>query len=296
MPTGSPYPPAPPAVAGNNITVDMFLRSPPRVQRAIEDLTLQRFVTDAIFAGGPPAVGGAVVYDQVTSSILYLERDVQEIEPGAEFPLLNGVDAAPLVAVAKKYGGEVFFTDEEIRRDNRAILGKRTVQLRNTIIKKVDAVGMAALRAAPIIAQVASGDWSAAATDIVADLATAKNSISRLEMGYTADTALIHDDQELDLIKDKDIRDALPRERDNGLIRTGNVGRIMGLDFIATSQVNPGEVFVLQRRQIGNVSDEVPLYARPIADERRERTYIHGARVPAVYVTDPKACVRITGA
>lgn len=292
-----PFPPAPPTVAGDLITVSMFLNNPTRVQRTIEDITNLRFVADVILAEGPAIPSGSVIFDQITEQgQIFLDRDVEEIEPGADFPILNALEAGPLVAIARKYGGEVFLTYEDVRRDRRDKLGRRLTQLRNTIVRKVDRIAMAALRAAPIIAQAASGDWSTAATDIVRDLAIAKNSISRLELGYMADTALIHDDQELDLMSDKDIRDALPRERDNSLIRTGNVGRLMGLDFIATSQVAAGEVFVLQRKVAGSISDEVPMYARPLDEPRQERTYLHGARVPAVYITDPKAVVRITGA
>lgn len=296
LPVTTAYPPAPPTISGTAITVDMFLSNPAQVQRAIQDLTLERFVTDVVFGSGPAATGGAVVYDQVTETDLYLDRDVQEIEPGGEFPLLNGPGSEALVALAKKWGGEVFLTDEQIRRNNRPVLNRAMTQLRNTIIRKVDALGMAALRAAPTLTHTAAGDWSTAATDIIGDLATVMGLVNALDMGYVLDTVLLNPLQEVDLLKDKDIRDALPRERDDSLIRTGNMGRLMGLDFIVTNQVQAGEIFALQRGIVGGISDEVPLYTKPIPDERRERVYLHGARVPAVYVTDPKAVVRITGA
>lgn len=292
-----PFPPIAPVQTGEFLSVSMFLNDPVRVQRSIEDITNLRFVADVIFGEGPAIPGGSVIYDQITDQgQIFMDRDVEEIAPGADFPILNGLEQGPLVAISKKYGGEVFLTDEDIRRDRRDKLGRNLTKLRNTIVRKVDRIAMAALRAAPIISQTASADWTTSSTDIVRDLAVAKNAITRLELGYMADTVLIHDDQELDLISDKDIRDALPRERDNSLIRTGNVGRLMGLDFITTSQVAAGEVIVLQRKVAGSISDEVPLYTRPIPEPRQERVYLHGARLPAVYITDPKAVVRITGA
>lgn len=294
---GGPYPPVPPTVSGQFITVSMFLNDPVRVQRAIENITNLRFVADVILSQGPAIPGGSVLYDQITTQgQIFLDRDVEEIEPGADFPLLNGLEQGPLVAIARKYGGEVFITYEDERRDRRDKLGRRLTQLRNTIVRKVDRIAMATVRAAPIIQQTASGSWLTSATDIVRDIAVAKNAITRQELGYFPDTALVNDDQELAMQVDKDIRDALPRELQDGLIRTGNVGRIMGLDFIATSQVLPGEVIVLQRKTAGSISDEIPLYTRPIRDERAERVYLHGARLPAVYITDPKSIVRITGA
>ncbi len=295
MPPG-PHPLPPPVIAGTNVTVSLFLQNPPWVQRAITDLSLQRFVTDLIFSSGPAAEGGAVIYDQVTTSDLYLDRDVQEIEPGGEFPLLDKADVGPLVAIARKYGGEVMLYWEDIRRDRRGKLAKQMVRLRNTIVKKADTISMAALRAAPITQQVASGAWATPGTDIIADIVTASGSVDALDLGYATDTILVSPSGAQNLLKDKDIRDALPRERDDSLIRTGNIGRILGHDIVSTNRVVAGEVFVLQRKVVGGVSDEVPLYARPIEDDRRERTFIHGARVPAVYITDPKAAVRITGA
>lgn len=296
MPTVTAFPPAPPTISGENITVSMFLNSPPRVQRAIEALANERFIADVIFGTGPRAEGGAVVHDQVTESNLYTTDDVEEISPGADFPLLTSTEPAPIVAVARKYGGEIFLTDEQVRRNSRNVLTRETTKLRNTIIRKVDRVAIAALNAAPIQTDTASADWSTAGTDIIADLAVAQNMISSLDMGYIADTVLINPAQELDLLVDADIREALPRERDNSIIRTGNLGRLLGMDFVVSNQVPAGTFYVLQRKIVGGISDEVALYARPIPDERRERVYIHGARVVVPYVTDPKACVKVTGA
>lgn len=291
-----PFPPPPPTVSGTTISVSAFLNSPPRVSRAVEDLTLSRFVADVIFSQGPQAVGGSVIYDQLTADDVFLTGDVQTIAPGAEFPILSSRDVAPLVAVAAKYGAEVFLTDEEVRRDRRDVLRRELAKLRNTIVRKVDTVAMAALNAAPLLTATASGSWQAAATDIIADVVTAINAVNNTDLGYVVDTALINPREELALLKDKDIRDALPREQDAGLIRTGNLGRLMGVDFITTNRVPAGTVYFMQRGTIGSISDEVPLYARPIADERRERVFIHGGRVAVPFVTDPKAGLRLTGA
>ena len=291
----SPFPIAAPTVAGTNITVSMFLNNPARVQRAIENLALQRFVADLIFADGPAATGGAVIYDQVTANDLYLSQDVQEIEPGSEFPVLSSPQAGPLVAIARKYGGEVLFTDEAVRRDRRDLLQRDLVRLRNTIVRKYDTLSMAALDAAPIITMAGSGDWTTGATDIIGALATPANPVDVLDLGYETDTVLINPAQELDLLKDADIRSALPRERTDVPIATGNLGRLVGHDFVVTNRVTAGTAYVLQRKVAGSISDEVPLYARTIDDRRREATFIHGARVGVPYVTDPKAVVKLTG-
>lgn len=292
----SPFPPDAPTISGDKITVSVFLNTPARVNRAIQALTNERFIADVIFQTGPQATGGAVVYDQVTASDLYLDRDVQEIEPGSEFPILTSTEPTPLVAIAKKYGGEVFLTYEQIRRDNRQILNREMTKLRNTIVKRVDTLALAFLDAAPILTDTASADWSTSTTDIIADLVDFVNAIESQDLGYVADTVLLNPAQAADLLKDKDIREALPRERSDVPIATGKLGKLLGLDFIVTNRVPAGTVYVLQRGIVGGLSDEIPAYAKTIDSERDERIYIHGARVVTPYVTDPKAVLKATGA
>lgn len=293
----NPYPQPSPTISGSNITVSTFLANPPRVQRAIENMTQQRFIADVIFGTGPQATGGAVVYDQVLDSgVLFTERDVQEIEPGSEFPIVSSGERNPLVAVARKYGGEVMLTDEAVRRDNRNLLNREMTKLRNTIVRKVDTVAIAALNAAPIQTLASAGDWGTTAGAPITDIGKAQNLVQVLDMGYEIDTAFIHPDQELDLVLDEKIRTALPRETSTVPIATGKLGRLMGVDFVVSNRVTSGTCWFVDRGMVGSISDEVPLYARPIPDARREVTFIHGARVPVPYVTDPKAVVKVTGA
>ena len=54
---GTTYPPAPPVVAGNLITVEQFLRTPSRVTRVIDDLTAL-FATIYIALG----IAGALLF------------------------------------------------------------------------------------------------------------------------------------------------------------------------------------------------------------------------------------------
>lgn len=293
MPT--PYPAGSPTINGTTVTVDAFLRNPARVQRSIDALANNRFIADVIFRPGPPATGGAVIYDQILGpESSFTERDVQEIEPGSEFPIVNSGELMPSVATAKKYGGEVMLTDEKVRRDARDLLARESIKLRNTIVRKVDTVAIATLEAAPILT-FAGADWGTAATDILAQLAQAAFLSTSLDMGYEPNTVLINPAQELDLLVDTDLRAALSADNGSQLIREGNVGRLMGFDFIRTSRVPAGTAYLLDRGTAGSISDEVPLYARPLHDDRREAWFIHGARVAVPYVTDPKAVVKLTG-
>lgn len=295
MPTT--YPPAPPTIDGQGrITVEQFLKTPSRVQRVIADLTRERYIAERIFGQGD-AQGGAVIYDQLTGSDnLYTERDVQAIEPGSEFPLTDVGELAPKVAAVSKWGGAGIITYEAARRDARDVLNRKLTRIRNTIVRKVDTVAIAALNAAPVGGTVGT-DWSDPATrDAVGDVARATNHIDNLDLGYVADTVLVNPTQELELFLDKSIRDALPRESAaTNPIASGRVSGLMGLTWYATNRVPLGTAYVLASTQAGSLRDELPLYSRVVDQPERERYLVQAARVTVPIVTDPLAVYRLTG-
>jgi hypothetical protein len=293
----SPYPPAPATISGTTLSVDMALNNPPYVQRAIDDLARERFIADYLFAAGPPAPSGSILYDQVTAAMLYAERDVQEIEPASEFPLLTFPGAAPLAAEVKKWGGAFFVTDEQRTRNRVDVVARNLRMTVNTIVKKMDTVAVAALNAAPLLTQGASGDWSAAATDIISDLETARSAVDEQDMGYLVDTVLLNPAQALDIRKDADIRASLPRETsaDNPVL-SGDLAGLLGLNYIVSNRVPAGTVYLTQRQVVGSRSDEQPLTTEVIPDRRKQVTYVQSWRKVVPYVTDPKAAIKITGA
>jgi hypothetical protein len=301
MPTISPFPPAAPSISGSTLTVDLFLNNPARVQRTLQDLTRNRFIADRIFSAGPAADGGAVVHDQLSENDLFMDRDVQEIAPGSEFPILNESAPEPLVALVKKWGGSAGFTYEQIRRNRLDVLQRNLIKLRNTIVRKVDTVAISVLNAAPIPTAVASGDWTTAATDIIVDIETGKSAVDALDMGYEIDTVLLNPAQALDIRTDGDIRLVLPREnRARNLLDGGasDLDQLLGInEWHVSNRVPAGTVYLLDSRTVGFISDEIPgPYTRVVDEPTKERRLVMAARVPAMGVTDPKAVYKITGA
>jgi len=293
---GTTYPPAPPTIDGQGrITVEQFLKTPTRVQRTIADLTAQRFLAERIFGSGS-ADGGAVIYDQLTGSDnLYTERDVQAIEPGSEFPLTDVGELAPKVAAVSKWGGAGIVTYEAARRDARDVLNRKLTRIRNTIVRKVDTVAIAALNAAPVGGAVGT-DWSNTTTrDAIGDIARATNTIDNLDLGYVADTVLVNPTQELELFLDKNIRDAVPKESASNPITSGRLNGLMGLTWYASNRVPLGTAYVLASTQAGSLHDELPLYSRVVDQPERERYLIQAARVTVPVITDPLAVYRLTG-
>lgn len=294
---GTTYPPAPPTIDGQGrITVEQFLKTPTRVQRVIADLTKERFLAERIFGSGS-ADGGSVVYDQLAGQDnLYTERDVQAITPGSEFPLTDVGELAPKVAAVTKWGGAGIITYEESRRDARDVLNRKLIRLRNTIVRKVDTVAIAALDAAPIGGTTGT-DWSNPTTgDPIGDVAKATNHIDNLDLGYVADSVLINPTQELEMFLNEDIRAALPRETvAANPIASGRLGQFMGLTWYASNRVPAGSAYVLASGTVGSLHDELPLYSRVVDQPERERYLIQAARVTVPVVTDPLGVYKLTG-
>lgn len=293
------FPPAIPTVNGTVISIDTWLQQPLRVTKTLQDLTSQRFVADRIFSPGPPATGGAVIYDQVLAQDLYpLTRDVEEIEPGSEFPQVDAGDLAPLVAKVLKWGGAAQITYEEIRRDRRDQVNRKLTKLRNALVRKVDMVAIATLYAAPINTFAASGLWGTNATDIFADLVSGKLTIDVLDLQYEVDSALISTTTAANMLKNTTLRSSLPREN-QGSPNPVLVGRLSGVagitNWYATNRMPNQDCLLLSGQQAGSISDEVPLYTRVVDDPERERKIVMAGRLTVPFVTDPKSVVRITG-
>jgi hypothetical protein len=300
MPT--PFPPAPPTVSGNTITVDAFLNNPAQVRRSIENLALNRFIADRIYAEGPRATGGAVLYDQIAAGDYFMARDVQAIEPGNEFPILNAGETMPLVAAVTKWGGSAIFTYEAVRRDRRDILARELVRLRNTIVRKIDTVAIAALNAAPIHTDSATDGWDDPDTNPLYDVFRAVSTIDEQDLGYVATAVIVNPSEALSLRTNDKLAARMPRETPRGasgtpdLLAAADLNGLAGLRWYVSNRQTVGTVTVLAEKQAGGISDELPLYSRTVDEETKERYRVMSARISVPYVTDPKSVVKLTGA
>lgn len=296
--TLSPFPPAPPTIAGNIVSIDQWLADPLRVTATLRDLTLERFLADQIFTTGGRATGGAVIYDQILGNELYSGRDVQAIEPGSEFPIVTANDTSSLVARTTKWGGAFIVTYEERDRDRRDVVAQQLIQLRNTIVRKVDTVAVATLRAAPILSATSSGNWSDSDVSIYGDIQAARTAVNRQDLGYEIDTALISPGTHLSMVSNEKLLAALPREGSGSSnpIISGELTGVAGISrWFVTNRVGDNEVLFLSGRQAGSIADERPLYSRQVDQPERERWLVQAARLTVPFVNNPKSVIRMTG-
>ena len=286
MPTSHPL--GPPTVSGTNITVETMLAQPTRVTRMIMDLTRERFVADRLFASGGGVTGGAVVYDEAQENELYLDRDVEQIAPAGEFPLVTSDQLAPKIAEVEKWGGKTFVTDEARDRNDTAGFTKLMRQLANTITRKLNQRAIAEINAA--IADnsrnVVGNNWATYNPESDApnkspayDFGRAAMQAENEEMGISYDLWIVN-----------------PQE---ALALTAIYGPSLnapGVPSIYSTPRQPaGTALCVAERQVGQMRIEKPLGTETWREQNTERTWVQSSVRPLWFVDNKFAILRFTG-
>lgn len=288
-----------PTLSGTTITVDIMLNTPTRITRMIMDLSQERFITDRIYASAGGVTGGAVIFDIQDTNQLYTDRDAEQVSPGASFPIVTSVRLGAGVAPVEKWGAKTFITDEARDRNNAVLFTNQLRQMTNTLIRKINARGMAVLNAAlaNYPAQVIAGhNWQTVnlqgssptpvAQTPAADIAKAQQQAETQELGMVYDTLLLN-----------------PQEANQvNLIYSVVAG---GWDAIAASwgitetyaspRIAPGIGYVIASQQAGGMRTEKPLGTETWREAETERTWVQASVRPVFYVDNPTAVVELTG-
>ena len=285
------------------ITVGRFLQEPTQINRAIEIDTADRFLSDHLYTQ-TPAAGGAVAYDRNVNPQSYGfmsdadGRDVEAIDAGAEFPFLTSEEGEARVAHVQKYGGSARFSRENIRRDQRDVLGRNLRLLSNTVIRKTDRIAVQTLVNDPDLGTLdVTVPWTDADADPVYDLLSALSQINDTDFGYTATTVLINRAQVLALLGRRDVRDQLPRESAAlSPVLNPQLGNLLGVNWVVTEAVPAGTLYVTDRNTLGALADEEGGVQTDTYEEKAtQSTIVQAWRTVVPVITDPKAAVRVTG-
>lgn len=300
--TASPvyHPLAAPTISGDTISVDTMLQQPTRITAFLMDLTLQRFVLDRLFTSAGGVSGGAVVYDEATENELYLDRDVQRVAPGGEFPIVTSQRRAPRVAEVEKWGGKFPFTDEAKDRNDAVLFRNETVKLGNTIVRKLNQRAIEILEVAIAGTGGASTfvgqDWSAfvpagaapsaPAASPHADFAKAQLLADQREIGVNFDTLLVSpvNANELHLGYGANLDAVL---EDNGIE-----------EMYVSNRIATGTAYIVASGELGEMRVEQPLAtetAREGAPSLAQRTWVQSSVRPVMFVRNPYAVMKVTG-
>lgn len=291
------HPLAAPVVTDDTVTVDIMLQQPTRITAFLQDITLQRFILDRLFTSEGGVTGGAVVYDLLTENELYLDRDVEPVAPGAEFPIVTSSRRAPKVAEVEKFGGKFFFTDEARDRNDASAFRNENIKLGNTIVRKLNARAIETLNEAITANAGASefvgNDWSAAipggsnptipSGTPAADFARAQLLADQRELGIVYNIAIVNPVQlnELRLFYGGSLQQMLA---DNGYD-----------EVYASNRVPVGTAYFVAEGQLGEMRLEQPLATETWREAETQRTWVQSSVRPVMFVNNPFAVVRATG-
>lgn len=283
-----------PTVSGNVILVDTALKSPTRVTRTLMDLTLQRFFADKVFNNAGGVSGGAVIYDEIVANDLYLDRDIQRVAPGDEFPIVTSQRRAPKVAEVEKWGGKFFVTVEARDRNDVSVFTRHVRQLANTIVRKINQRAVEVLDAACTASptRVITGlNWSTVVTGGAStsnstlwpgyDFARAQTQAEVEEFGIVYDLWIINPQEFLQLtrIYGPDL---------NALLAS------IGLEIFVTNRVPAGTAYVVASDQPGQMRVEQPLATEQWYEEGTQRYWTQSSVRPLMFVDNRFAVLKFT--
>lgn len=311
------YPPAPPQLSGDILTISRFLNSPALVQRRLRTIAEARFIADSILTGRYETSGGALLYEQTES--IFTSKPPESVNAGAEYPRSPAAPGPAALAAVTKWGQDVPVTDEHVHRYGRRAVDVAMLKITNYLVKQVDTTAMtllgAAVPAGNQITQVAS--WATpASSNILLDLLTAKAKIESYDQGYEADTIITTDLGKARIIADRNIIAGLAREAGGGIgtatvTATGEIDTIAGMRIFATNNI-PGLssffAFVCDSSMLGGLAYErleSPEYSGDPANgveswTRRDpaandQWLIRGRRPVVPVIQEPNAVAAISG-
>jgi hypothetical protein len=289
------YPFGPASVSGTTVSVDVMLNEPTRITRYLSDLTLQNLFADRIFATPGGVSGGGLVFDQLTTNDLYTNRDVQNIEPGAEFPIVDTQRSAPQFAPVEKFGGKFFITDEARLRNDQTAFRIQSNKLANTIVKKVNAKAIAALDAAvSTFSQTATGNnWgSYQPQGSSASLPSASPAADFAKAQLAADVAELGVDYTLWIVNPAQMAAA---STGYGLAGFQAVLDSYGITMIASNRVTAGTAYAVEEGMVGEMRFERPLGTETWREQATERTWVQSGVSPVFAVTNPYSVLKFSG-
>lgn len=304
MPT---YPPAPPSLAGDLLTIHRLLQSPTQIQRRLRTIQDLRFVADKVLTQRFRSSGGAVLYE--VSEPIFNTRDPEAVSAGAEYPLDVTAEGAAALAAVSKWGQGTLLTDEKIKRNARPgnEVDRVLRKVVNTIIKKVDSIAMAAVASAVTATHTAGDDWVASTATILRDIELATAKIEDLDMGYNPDSILMSSSKYAYMASDEKISNLRRRETTDNPIYGADIEMLGDLKVITApvSRLPSDDVWIFDSTQLGGMADEADVDPGYTVDEmavqvqakrleERDAWRVWGRRITVPVIQEPGAGIKLT--
>lgn len=302
------YPPAPPTLSGDLLTINRLLQSPTYLARALRTIVNLRFVSDQLLTAQYQSSGGAINYE-ISEPILNT-RAVTAVAPGSQYPEDVPLTGAAALASVSKWGQKVFLADETVKRTIYAgtAVGRSLQKAVNTVVNKVEQLSMATIGSAVTNTSAATASWSANNAVIFRDIEKAAATIVDQNQGYKPDTVLMSTTKFALASSDQIIASMRRRETTDNPIYGGTLTSIGEYKVVYTSVGNlpSDDVWVLDSTMLGGMVDESNADPGYVTVERgiqvqtervpsRDGWHMWARRVTVPIVVEPASAVRITG-
>jgi len=287
---------APPSFSGTIFQIDIALQNPTRVLTPmVLDLTRQRFFVDRVFTSAGGVTGGAVVYDVVVTPDYYMDRDIQRVEPGSEFPVVSFSRRAPAAAVVEKWGGKFYFLDEARDRNQISEFTKAMRQLSNTIVRKINQRGVQILEA---FITASSRTFTGVSWGSVNTTYSAGSNWPLFPARDFAKADLIAEQDEMDM--DYNLWILNPNEMFNleGIYGDKLAALLdsYDIDLFVTNRMTAGSSYAVSEGQVGEMRIEAPLSTETWRDPNgKQQTWVQSSVRPVMYANNAFAVLKATG-
>lgn len=288
---------------GPRVTVDSFLKNPLQIPALVFQMADQQFLADALLRSAGPIQGGVAEF--YTSTPFYADSDSGKRAEFAEVPVAVTSRGAPSVSYVAERALAILISDEMKRRMNVDPVNTQLMQVRNTLVKNWDDAFITAVKAAITQSVDNSTAWGsqttgsairADITDAMKLIATASAPGQSTSFGFKADTLVVSQARQFDLIKHDDFnKPYVGNIADENLQYTVKLpNKIMGLDVVVSRVLDDAEAFVMQRKVCGFIADELPLQASALyRDEPRKVWRSDVQRASAIGIDQPLAIAKI---
>ena len=299
---------------GPRLTVSDLVGAPTVIPSRTIDMMDQAFLADALLRKGDDAPSGVVLFRE--SEPLFMDDDPSVLDEFGQIPVVTDSVGARKVVRTVRRAFAIRVSKTMIDRNQMRRVTNQMRKCRNTMVRAWEDAFLSALLANPNLQTLTTSQpWGSTTSHIRKDVNAAKYLIRQASsdtqgnnrFGFAADTLVISTEAELDYLDSDEIEKVYQGNiADENLKYTGKLpNKFLGLDVVVSWRLQiyaPTSALVMQRKDIGFISDERPLEATPMYPGGgggnggpREEFRSDFTRQSAIGIDQPKACVLIAG-